>query len=259
MIREAITLTEKYIENRFSEKEWLMALQGALPLTPTLLKEWEKDVPLTYHTCSVRSLQRLIKLQGRNVDISTFTKGSEGIAQGIASTATILVELSGKASFGTQVDIHATVDRNGYKWLDEINYGISKTLLNKFTKKMRKKVAKYLGVKEPNTWEMRDVIVDTFDGKQKNKFIKWYYDEAKKLINYNLLQDIADDINNGDRDGYEEYNNNEILLHKFKIIRVRIIADHSYDEEEIRDELDYLKIKYGNTVEREWVQNIGKR
>jgi len=92
-----ITFLE-YVNIRSHNKEWQFAADGFIPLSPSILKEFEKDVKGVYHITNIKGLQKLARLQGKRVDIATFSKGSKGLSYGLLTSAEVLVTLDGKSS-----------------------------------------------------------------------------------------------------------------------------------------------------------------
>ena len=111
-----ITFLE-YVNIRNHNKEWQFAADGFIPLSPSILKEFERDVKGVYHITDIKGLQKLAKLQGKRVDISTFSKGSKGLGVGLLTSAEVLVTLDGKSSIDFSGDVASKVDRNGIRWL----------------------------------------------------------------------------------------------------------------------------------------------
>ena len=206
---------EKFIKHRYAQKEWELASKLMLPLAPSIINDFEKDIKGVYHVCKLEDLKNVIKMQGKRRDIATFSNGISGISHGTSGNADIMLILDGKTSFSAELDFNSVLDRNGYRWLN-IYSGKKYVANNKFSVKMRPKMEKYLGVYR---YQIEDTIFN-MSGKDKAKFIKWYYDESKKLLTKSLLKEIADDLALGFEGGF---NNDEILLHNFKIKGLYII------------------------------------
>ena len=67
------------------------------------------------------------------------------------------------------------------------------------------------------------------DGKTKRKLIKYYYDEAKKLINAQLIAKMNDAVKWSD---YEKFSHDEVLVHNFKIKGSKLIRSSDPDKAE---------------------------
>ena len=260
MIREAITLVEKYINNSSSFKEWSMMSDGYMPLTPSIMKEFQKPIDLAYHACDEAGLKTLKELQGSKNQISTFRRGGKGIAIGARSETQFIVELKGISSFWADVDIYSQISRNGNKWLDPKMTDKDYVVNNKFSTPMRKKMIKYFDVKD--RFEVKNVVSE-LDGKTKNKFIKWYFDEAKKLINKKLLDEIRVSIAKKHRG---DWNNDEYFLHNIEILGVWVV-DPGGDELESEDNerkieahrqyaTDFLKLNYLGFIDKKDIEKL---
>ena len=59
-----ITFLE-YVTTRSHNKEWQFAADGFIPLSPSILKEFERDVKGVYHVTDIKGLQKLAKLEGK--------------------------------------------------------------------------------------------------------------------------------------------------------------------------------------------------
>lgn len=233
-------------------KEWEYASKGYMPLTPSILKEFETKINKCYHICSTEDLSALYKLQNKNKDISAFTIGSKGLSNGVYNNAKILVELEGYTSFHSPNDLETIRDRNGLKWLrNDLPGDFSLYIRNNFSVKMWKVFTeKY----DCSFFDLSSTI-KKLDDKGKAEFIKEYFDLSKKLINKKLLDDIKDIIQ---KDYHKEYTNDELLLHNFNILRWYYIRD---DEtlEEIENEIKKLskyKKDFVGIISKEIIENI---
>ena len=233
-----ITFLE-YVNIRDHNKEWQFAADGFIPLSPSILKEFERDVKGVYHVTDIKGLQKLARVQGKRVDIATVSIGSKALSMGLLRRAEILVTLDGKSSIDFVNDIATKVDRNGIRWLSSHSGGGSdkvKDVVFAFGQTILKKVVRNFQIPEavPGS-SMRTVPlrirvgnwIHDKDGKTKRNFLKYYHTEAKKLINKKLIDKINKALS------YQatwtpHLGHDEILLHNFKIVSSRIIlADDS--------------------------------
>ena len=232
-----ITFLE-YVNIRRSNKEWQFAADGFIPLSPSILKEFERDVKGVYHVTDIEGLQKLARLQGKRVDIATFSKGSKGLSGGLLRTAEVLVTLDGKSSIDFAGDVASKVDRNGVRWLSS-HGSISKKvndIVYAFGQEILKKVVDNFDIPSKKNFAMHiDVgnwIYDK-DGKTKREFIKYYHTEAKKLINKQLINKINKVVSWYGSDKYERpFGHDEILLHNFKIVNSKLIRSSDPDKAE---------------------------
>ena len=233
-----ITFLE-FVNVRSHNKEWQFAADGFIPLSPSILKEFERDVKGVYHVTDIKGLQKLARLQGKRVDIATFSKGSVGLGFGLLRSAEVLVTLDGKSSVDFDSDVGTKVDRNGIRWLSS-HGSISKRVNDiafAFGREILKKVVSNFKIPEavPGSG-MRTVPlhirvgnwIHDKDGKTKRKFIKYYHTEAKKLINKKLI----DKISKATEPDYTQFKHNEILLHNFKIVNSKLIRSSDPDKAE---------------------------
>ena len=227
-----ITFLE-YVNIRNHNKEWQFAADGFIPLSPSILKEFERDVKGVYHVTDIKGLQKLAKLQGKRVDIATFSKGSKALSRGLLRSAEILVTLDGKSSIDFAGDVASKVDRNGIRWLSS-HGSISKKvndIVFAFGQKILKKVVDNFDIPSKKNFAMSIDVgnwIHDKDGKTKRKFIKYYHTEAKKLINKQLI----DKINKATGTDYIQFKHNEILLHNFKIVNSKLIRSSDPDKAE---------------------------
>ena len=127
MITKLLTFLE-YVNVRKHNKEWQFMADGYLPLSPSILKEFEVDVKNVYHVTTIKGLQKLAKLQGKRVDVAGFTRGSKGLSKGLLNDGEILTTLDGKSSVEFENDVNTRTDRNGIRWLSP-NGNVSKDLM----------------------------------------------------------------------------------------------------------------------------------
>jgi len=230
--KDFINEKRNYIAKK-GQKEWELMKLGFMPLTPSILKDFEIFIPKAYHVTGLFSIEKVQKLQNKKIDLATFTKGSTGISKGAIEDADVIFELEGYSSFSAEQDFESVLDRNGHRWLQPLkdkDYVVN----NKFTVPMKTAIVKKYGLND--RYEIES-LVSKFDGKQKAEFIKFYIDESKKIITKTLLQEIKDSISkNYVMSGFD---NNEILLHNYRIKKLYIIGDPE-DDEEIWDRIQEL-------------------
>ena len=232
-----ITFLE-FVNIRSHNKEWQFAADGFIPLSPSILKKFEKDVKGVYHITDIKGLQKLARLQGKRVDIATFSKGSKGLSGGLLRTAEVLVTLDGKSSIDFAGDVASKVDRNGVRWLS--SHGSISQEVNDivfaFGQKILKKVVDNFDIPSKKNFAMHIDVgnwIHDKDGKTKQKFIKYYHTEAKKLINKKLINKINDTFSWYVSDKYERpFGHDEILLHNFKIVNSKLIRSSDPDKAE---------------------------
>lgn len=221
-------LLEKYISGD-RKKEWELMIEGFMPLTPSILKEFEIFIPKVYHVTDFFEVKNIMKLQGKRKDIATFTKGSEGIAMGAIADAEVFFELEGYSSFQSGQDFESMLDRNGHRWLNPMK---DKGLIvnNKFTVPMKKAIVEKYNLKDRFGISS---LVNNMSGKEKASFIKFYFNTAKKLTTKSLLKEIKESI---EKTYSSDYNNNEILLHNFKVKSIKLILDTDFEDEDSKEE-----------------------
>jgi len=232
-----ITFLE-YVNVKKYNKEWQFAADGYIPLSPSILKKFEKDVKGVYHVTDIKGLQKLARLQGKRVDISTFSKGSKGLSGGLLRTAEVLVTLDGKSSIDFAGDVASKVDRNGVRWLS--SHGSISQEVNDivfaFGQKILKKVVDNFDIPSKKNFAMNIDVgnwIHDKDGKTKREFIKYYHTEAKKLINKKLIDKINKAVSWYSSDKYElPFGHDEILLHNFKIVNSKLIRSSDPDKAE---------------------------
>ncbi len=114
---------EKYISEIKSRtgwtqnKEWAFAAAGYLPLSPSILQEFEKNIKDVYHVTDIKSYPKLKTIQNRRIDIAGFTKASMGVVKGLLTDGELLVTLKGQTSVIFEGDVNTELDRNGIRWI----------------------------------------------------------------------------------------------------------------------------------------------
>ena len=235
-----ITFLE-YVNIRSHNKEWQFAADGFIPLSPSILKEFERDVKGVYHITDIKGLQKLARLQGKRVDIATFSKGSKALSRGLLRSAEILVTLDGKSSIDFANDVATRVDRNGIRWLS--SHGSAQVKVNDiafaFGREILKKVVRNFQIPEEVPGSSTRTVplhirvgnwIHDKDGKTKRNFLKYYHTEAKKLINKQLIDKINKAVSG--KGWISHLGHDEILLHNFKIVSSRIILADNSDKAE---------------------------
>ena len=224
----------EYVNVKKYNKEWQFASDGFMPLSPSILKKFEKEVKGVYHVTDIKGLQKLARLQGKRVDIATFTKGSRGLSGGLLTTAEVLVTLNGKSSVEFEQDVATKVDRNGIRWLSS-HGGVSAKvngIVYQFGREILPKVIDKFKIPSKKNSQMAIDVhnwVHDKDGKTKQKFLRYFHKEAKKLINQKLIDKINKAISWME---FANINHNEILLHNFKIVNSKLIRSSDPDKAE---------------------------
>ena len=237
---------EKYVHQvisstgRVENKEWAFAAAGYLPLSPSILAEFERDINIAYHVTDIKNYPKVKKIQGRRVDIATFTKASHGVVKGLLTDGEVLVTLKGKTSVIFEGDVNTEVDRNGVRWIkpngnvsqrvNDLVYGFSTDISEKVIKKFDVDTLDFTGRRStlPDEIAIHNWIWDQ-PGGVKKQFLNYFYAEAKKLVNKPLIDKINKAL--GWRDN-QNISHNEILLHNFKIIDTKLIINEESDREE---------------------------
>ena len=236
----------EYIKHSSAKKEHDLMAKGYMPLSPSILKQFETKIDKVYHVTSLEKFSAVEKLQNKRKDISTFTRGSRGLSNGAVESTDLLIELSGMTSFKSAADLSSVLDRNGHRWLKAILDGEA-IVNNKFTVKINKAMMKYFNI--DSRFSIPQAIgMLTQNGKR--DFIKWYYDESKKIITPSLIKEIRArflEISTGYQ--IHDYDNNEILLHNFKINKVWAVSDRDEIGDRIKELFsDISKIKIQNKI-----------
>lgn len=230
--REKFVSVIKTSTGRIDNKEWAFASMGYLPLAPSLLKDMEQDVKGVYHVTDIKGYKKLKTIQGRRIDIPCFTKGSWALVQGLQTDAEILVTLNGKASAFFEGDVNTYLDRNGLRWLSPKG-NVSKPvndIVYEFKMMILPKVIKKFDIVTTSPSKI-DIDVGNFiydkSGSIKRKFMMYYYDESRKLVNKQLINKINKAL--GWRDN-ENLSHNEILVHNFKILDNKLLVSEEPDK-----------------------------
>ena len=225
---------------RIDNKEWAFASSGYLPLAPYLLEDMERDVKGFYHVTDIKKYDKLKSIQNRRIDIPCFTKGSMGLTKGLLTDGEVLVTLDGKASAFFEGDVNTYLDRNGLRWLSpkgNVSQRVN-DIVFAFGVKIGDRVIGHFKITREDPMGRRlhlptDIAIGNWiydkDGSTKRKFMKFYYDEAKKLVNRPLIDKINKAL--GWRDN-QNISHNEILVHNFKIVNTKLLVSEESDKAE---------------------------
>jgi hypothetical protein len=220
-------LEEKNYPVPTAYKEWVLASDGYLPISPSILQKFEKDITV-YHITDIKGMQNVIKHQHGRKDLATFTRSSGSLSKGIYTKGEVLFTLEGKTSFASEVDASTFLDRNGIRWLS--NFWDADIRNDLFTNKMLKAIESKYDVplnKNPKflapIWHRISRMVSDMSGKEKSEFVKFYIDETKKLLTDSTMKAIMDEIEKLNVEQGLDANHNEILLHNYKVIDIKII------------------------------------
>lgn len=220
-------LEEKNYPVPSAYKEWILASGGYLPISPSILQKFEKDITV-YHITDINGMSNVIKHQNGRKDLATFSRGSGSLSKGIHTKGEVLFTLKGKTSFASDVDASTILDRNGIRWLS--NFWKADIRNDAFTNKMLKAIESRYTI-PPNAnprfldpiWQRVNKMVTAMSGKEKSEFVKFYIDETKKLLTDSTMKAIMDEIEKLNVEQGLDANHNEILLHNYKVIDIKII------------------------------------
>ena len=248
-----------HVEN----KEWEFAAYGYVPLAPSLLKDMEHDVKGVYHVTDVTGYFKLESIEGRRIDIPCFTKGSRSIL-GLLTDAEILVTLNGKASAFFEGDVNTYLDRNGLRWLSTVGQGdVTKSIndiVYEFSMTILPEVVKEFGIQNTEKSNLQ-IDVGNFiydkDGSTKRKFMRFYYDKAKKLVRKPLIDKINRAL--GWRNN-QNLSHNEILVHDFKIVNTKlIVSEESIKSDRMFERARKEELLHWDTIQASDVANLRKK
>ncbi len=229
-----------------SHKEWEMMLDLYVPLKPSYFK-LKKNI--VYRIAGENSAKNILKNQKKKILYSGFWNGSEALSRGISSGGDFLWELEGDIVFRGEYDFFTYLDRNGYKWFSS----------NYFKTKMRPRIEKYFeknwGNKILGGWyaslvgtyfkgtdlqmaqnspELKKII-----GKRKQDFIKWYYDESKKILNLKKsIKIIKDEIESNKSITWQ---NDEVVFNNYIVKGVFITIANNKNITRLQSLYDTIK------------------
>jgi hypothetical protein len=78
-----------------------------------------------------------------------------------------------------------------------------------------------------NTHMNYKVFTENLTGKDKNRFLIWYYKTAKKMMTKEVIQNIKEEIRNKWEEG--DYTNDEILLHDYEVVNWWFYKEKDYE------------------------------
>lgn len=273
-----------------------------MPLFTDILSQFERDVKITFRVDKLNNLPRLIKNRNKTQQLPTFTRGSEGLGQGAWNRPEILVELSGKTVFKSPADLTSYIDNNKKRWIDP-NNAYESQVAEKFVTYMKNYMYSYLirtefgdylddvqpsGVmtggkpitkrffvdKGENDFPKITVLKEYLKNASENfkrQYIKKYYEVAKDFFikNPKYVKQLEQELEN--RLGTSDYDNDEILLHHYKIKKVWLIEDilvdlffrnyneikEMYKNSKYKSPLDFLKENYPKEL-KQFIKNLEK-
>lgn len=262
MIREAISLAEKkYINSTRTMKEIELMKNGNIPITPSLLKEFERPMEM-YHVTDTQGLRNLIKIQNQKKVIAGFTQGSHFISDGALTDGGVLVKLKGQASWESAHDVGTILDRNGNRWILWDTSTNSSYIYDNFTSIIYTRLFDFFDADGGlNSYGDVQDSIDKLDGKGKQQFIKFYFDEARKLMTKKFKKELTK-IQKEESDKW--FGSDEVLMHSAKIIDVNVIVDDinyiEFEEEDRDIDIKSLskskKLKYSGYITKNQIAGI---
>ena len=225
MIKEAlqeINERKKYINSHRTTSEIELMMHGNIPITSNTMKKFEVDKEV-FHLTDLLGAINLKKIQGQFKMIAGFSKGSDSIAPGGGklTDGNVLTKLKGKASFISPHDLGTYLDRNGDRWIPWDQAVQSDFLWDNFTKKITTKIKKKFGLEDSDSIEYYTKIL-TLSKKESNLFVKWYFEESKKLLTKTFIKKFLIELN---RESLMWQPSDETLLHSFSILDVKVVTD----------------------------------
>jgi len=256
-------------------KEWDMMIKGFLPLHHTVLDQ-EIKVPKAFRVSSFTSLTWTKKGQGKKRQLPCFLKGSKALASGAPSGSDVLIELEGTTSIHLPIDSGTIISRNGYRWIMDTMFLRDfvpewyDNITNEMEKWFKKNYPNEVNlIYSPDYYTLRGISdhIDTYwTGKEKQEFIKWYFDTAKKIIKKHNVVDV---LVNSVYEWYKHssFDNDEVLLQNYKIKGVWVIeigipknfTDMNKEIDDYSKFKDFIKkqgLKYCGVATKEEISKI---
>jgi len=269
--RDKYVNLKKSSTGRVENKEWSFAAAGYLPLSPSILKEFEMDIPKCYHVTDIKNYPKLKSIQGRRVDIAAFTKASSGVVKGLLTDGELLVTLKGKTGVIFEGDVNTEVDRNGIRWL-KTNGNVSKRVNNivyEFSTEISERVIRHFKITREDPAGRRlhlpaEIAIHNWiwdkPGGIKKQFLNYFYAEVKKLVNKQLIDKINKALGWRDQQGiWSNITHNEILLHNFKILDTELILNEENDrQEKMWERADAAGVAHFEVIDEYEVYQLGK-
>jgi len=206
-----------------SNKEYDMMLSGWMPITPSLMDKFKIRYEPIYRVAGLNSPKTEKKYENKKKVFSGFTKGSQGISSGAISGGVYLYEKSGDVLIELPRDAGTSLDRNGHKWLNLYTLDLSTKFKGKIFDKMNKYAKKFTNS------NIDYFIKNEATQKQKRDFIKWYYDESKKLLTDNFIKNLIKEYIDSIKGVNTIWNNNELLYTNYKLNGAYIITNKPLD------------------------------
>lgn len=253
-------------------------MDGRIPLAPKMWSRINKieKIKLCYHTTDLNGYKTLIKLQGKNSQISTFTRGDWTVASGVDTTGGVLVELEGDSTLQIDGDAWTSLSRSGVRWWDltEMSESGSKGyILLSLRDRVRKEIKDLISNEFPQYFEGKNImslsadkitkiIENDFKQKDKGIFVGKGIKLVESIIASINFQEIIDIANSVGRDIFGDSNDyfNEIVLHNFKIknvygiVRKRVNVSEEEDYK-IYSQLDNT-IKLDGWTRETWIEDV---
>ena len=213
-----------------TDKEWAMAARLFMPLSDSVMKKFITYIPETYHVCSLSKLPLIQHYENKKHQISTFTKGSMLLSYGAESKTECLLVLTGEG-IPFNADLGTYLDRNGKRWIahNKSHYDGWDFIWQDFSIPMVAELEKFFekeGIEVNELDEIYDVIKKS-DGKLKSRFVKFYYDKSKEILQRNFKSIQSKFISSGTS------TNNEIVLVKYKIYEYMPVINNDEQLEQL--------------------------
>jgi predicted RNA-binding protein len=247
---------KEYIDSPAS-KEYENMFGGLIPVTPSMMKDLTIRIPVVYRVAGAASPSTEKRYEGKKKVFSGFTKGSSGIARGAISGGTYLYEKSADVLVNLKFDAGTRLDRNGNKWL---NFFDGEGL--EYKAKMFDKMKDYVKKIDPKSESLEEFILFKATQNQKKDFIKWYFDESKKILTKKFMDKLLKDYNKK-ANNIITWNNNELLYTNYTIKGAYIIVHEPLDlyttDDVFYDKLETLKknkIKYLGNIYYKQIKDI---
>ena len=163
------------------------------------------------------------------------------------------IKLNGIKYYATRNEATAPIMASAYaKSINDIVYEFSMTILPE--------VVKEFGIQNTEKSNLQ-IDVGNFiydkDGNTKRKFMRFYYDKAKKLVRKPLIDKINRAL--GWRNN-QNLSHNEILVHDFKIVNTKlIVSEESIKSDRMFEQARKEDLLHWDTIQASDVANLRKR
>lgn len=208
-----------------------------------------------FHTTSLEYLKGLKNIKGDKA-ISTFTKNLPSVIGSVNVKPDVLVKLEGNVVLDSDKDLFTHLDKSGMRWVNLRTVHNDKKKYDFIWDAFSKKTIKYMNDTYKLNIPQKDIdekfIAEYFkilSSREKKDVVTFYINNVESLLTNSMYKDMIVSLLQGNK---TDYKHNEIVLNKFKILKVFALETgrYQFSNHTAKEDIESLGYTYGGFIRK---------